>query len=56
MACAHRCSGTIKLTQGFPRLRADRLYAPVIDDEHFGYRHLNVEAQQAKSGFVVQLA
>jgi maltose alpha-D-glucosyltransferase / alpha-amylase len=26
---------------------ADRLYAPVIDDDHFGYRHLNVAAQQA---------
>ena len=26
---------------------ADRLYAPVIDDDRFGYQRLNVEAQQA---------
>jgi maltose alpha-D-glucosyltransferase/alpha-amylase len=32
---------------GFSTAPANRLYAPVIDDDTFGYQHVNVAAQQA---------
>ena len=32
---------------GFSAASAERLYAPVIDDDRYGYRHLNVKVQQA---------
>jgi maltose alpha-D-glucosyltransferase / alpha-amylase len=31
---------------GFSGARADRLYAPVIDDDVYGYQRINVAAQQ----------
>ncbi len=36
-----------QLNAGFSTQRADQLYAPVIDDDVYGYRRINVQAQEA---------
>jgi maltose alpha-D-glucosyltransferase/alpha-amylase len=35
---------------GFSQAPAERLYLPLIDDELYGFRHINVEAQRADPG------